>query len=386
MLLKLLVGTRMPFAAVYDPLTNQPASVLPPAIDLSAWGFGDWYRQQATESDREGWEIARVLNVNRTNWTIQTTQGPMRAELSGRLSWIHETASQRPTAGDWVWIQIFDDGEWALIDGVLPRRTELKRKSAGELVDEQIIAANVDAALIVQACDRDFNPSRLDRYLVTVRNAHIQPFVILSKSDLVPPPERDRLATILSSRVPDAKPLFLSAQSGEGIDELRSLFAPGQTICLLGSSGVGKTTLLNALLGSDRFSTKEVREDDHRGRHTTTRRHLEPLPGGALMIDTPGMRELGLLGSDEGLEQSFTEIEALTHQCHFNDCAHESETGCAVQAAVEAGNLDPERLRSWKKLAREAARHQWSLAEKRRRDKEQGKLYKRIQQAKRDRR
>lgn len=354
--------------------------------DLEAWGFGPWHQQQAAEELREGWDIARVLNVNRTNWTVQTAAGPLRAELSGRLSWTQEAPGQRPTAGDFVWIQVFDGGDWALIDGVLPRRTVLQRKTPGVQVEAQIIAANVDMALIVQACDRDFNPSRLDRYLVTVREGGIVPRILLSKADLVSEAERTAMANALAVRVPDVEPEFISAQTGAGIDTLRTSLPGGHTICLLGSSGVGKTTLLNALLGEDRFSTRDVREADHRGRHTTTRRHLEPIPGGALIIDTPGMRELGLLGAEDGLGQSFSDIEQLAEDCHFNDCAHESETGCAVQAAVDLGDLDPDRLKSWKKLNRESARHDLSLAEKRRRDKEQGKMYKRIQQSKRDRR
>jgi len=353
---------------------------------LSRFGFGPWHREHADTADRDGWEIARVLNVNRTNWTVHTAHGEMRAELSGRLSWIQETSADRPAAGDFVWVQIFDDGDWALIDGVLPRKGVLKRKTAGVDVDVQIIAANVDVAFIVQACDRDFNPARLDRYLITVRDGDISPVLVLSKADLATPEDRARMRAALATRVLDLEPVFVSATTGEGLEDIESLLAPGQTVCLLGSSGVGKTTLLNALLGEERFTTKAVREDDHRGRHTTTRRHLAMLPGGALLIDTPGMRELGLLASGDGFEQSFQDIENLASQCHFKDCQHESETGCAVLAAIEQGALDPDRLQSWKKLGREAARNEMSLAEKRWRDKAQGKLYKRIMQSKRDRR
>lgn len=355
-------------------------------MTLRDLGLSDWHVTHIEESPRDGFEIARVLDVNRNNWTVQSASGMMRAELTGRLSWSSEQASDRPAAGDWVWIQAFDDGDWAMIDGVLPRKTTLKRKTAGQTVDVQIIATNVDTAFIVQACDRDFNPSRLDRYLVAVREGGVEPRLLLSKCDLVQEDERSRFLAALETRAPDITPLFISLETGEGLDELRDSLTARQTFCMLGSSGVGKTTLLNALLNEDRFATRSVRESDDRGRHTTTRRHLTPLPGGALMIDTPGMRELGLVAADGGMEQSFSEIEDLAASCRFNDCQHESEDGCAVLQAVQDGDLDEDRLRSWKKLEREARRHDMSIAEKRRKDKDLGKLYKRTLANKPDRR
>lgn len=356
------------------------------SMTLQDLGLSDWHASHVEESARDGFEIARVLDVNRNNWKVQSASGVMRAELTGRLSWSSDLASDRPAAGDWVWIQAFDDGDWAMIDGVLPRRTILKRKTAGQSVDIQIIATNVDTAFIVQACDRDFNPSRLDRYLVAVREGGVQPRLILSKCDLVSPEERSLFLAALQTRAPDLTFLFVSSETGEGLDELRKSLTPGQTFCLLGSSGVGKTTLLNTLLDEERFDTQSVRESDKRGRHTTTRRHLTPLPGGALMIDTPGMREFGLVAADGGMEQSFSEIEELAASCRFNDCLHETENGCAVLQAIEDGDLDADRLRSWKKLQREANRHDMSIAEKRRKDKDLGKFYKRTLAGKRDRR
>lgn len=363
-----------------------PSDTLPSTHPLLPWGFDEWHQTHALEFAREGWQAGRVLNVNRSNWTVHDGHSAMRAELTGRLSWLQETSAERPCVGDFVLIQVLDDGDWAIIDEVLPRRTVLQRKTAGRDVERQIIASNVDVAYIVQGCDADYNLRRLERYLITVRDGGVTPRFVLNKADLASAEQRAVMTEQILARFPDMTPLFVSTVSGEGLDTLAESMEPGQTVCLLGSSGVGKTTILNALLGESRHATGAVRESDQRGRHTTTRRHVEQLANGALIIDTPGMRELGVLAEEDGLSSTFSDIEMLAGSCRFSDCSHESETGCAVLEAVESGEIDPDRLSSWRKLNRESERHLLSIAEKRRKDKSQGKLYKRIIQSKRDRR
>lgn len=353
---------------------------------LAPLGFSSWHQEAAASHLREGWTIARVLNVNRTNWTVHDGFRAMRAELTGRLAWLQEQADERPTVGDFVLIQVLDDGEWAIIDAVLPRRTVLARRAAGPDLARQVIAANVDLAFIVQSCDRDFNLRRLDRYLVTVRDGGVEPFLVLNKVDLVEDVVRANLLTAVQERHPSLPVVTTSATQQEGLEALMAHLKPGLTCCLLGSSGVGKTTLVNALIGSETHATGAVRETDHRGRHTTTRRHLEVLENGALLIDTPGMRELGVVADDGTFADAFADLDALAETCRFSDCLHESEAGCALADAVEQGLLDADRVESWKKLQRESERTRLSIAEKRRRDKAQGKLYKRIMQEKRDRR
>jgi len=347
-------------------------------MDLPALGFDDWFGQRLRDDLTAVCRPARVSAVHRDGFVIIDGHGEVRAEVSGRMMFQADSALDYPVVGDWVQAQYVDGDSTAIIHAVLPRKSLLRRKTAGVNVDYQPLAANVDTALIVQSMDRDYNPRRLERYLVMVNQARVQPLVVLSKTDLVVPEELHLRRQEAGRLAPGANVVGLSNLAPGGLDEVRRALRPGRTYCLLGSSGVGKTALLNNLLGDDRFQTQAVRQADGKGRHTTTARQMSILDSGVIIIDTPGMRELGHLDVKAGLGETFGEIDALTKNCRFADCSHTVEKGCAVLAAVADGSISRERYDNYLKIAREAARHEMSLAERRRQDKDFGKMVKSV--------
>ena len=319
---------------------------------------------------------ARVIAVHREACIIQNEGGTARAEATGKLIYSAASPLDYPSVGDWVRAQVFPEQEFAVIHQILPRKNVLTRKTAGKDIDLQVIAANIDTALIVQSLDADFNPRRLERYLAMACESRITPVVLLSKCDLVGEEVVGELLTSVKALMPGLQASAFSTVTGQGLAELAYLLLPGQTFCLLGSSGVGKSTLLNSLLGEERLTTRAVRFKDGKGRHTTSVRQLLCLPGGALMIDTPGMRELGNFDIEEGLSETFAEITSLASRCRYRDCTHVHETGCAVLAALAEGTLSRERYESYLKLSEESAFQARSYAEKRRQDKDFGKMVK----------
>lgn len=319
--------------------------------------------------------MARVSAVDRGSYLIMNESGEVPAELAGRLSFQTTDPGDLPCVGDWVAVQYYNDDTAAIIHRVFPRKTFLRRKTAGENVDFQMIAANIDIAYIVQSCHFDFNPHRLDRYLVMAADGRVEPVVILTKTDLITRDELDRKLAIIRSAATRARVLALSNVSGIGFDEFRQTLSPGRTYCLLGSSGVGKTTLINRLIGREALGTKAV-SGTGEGTHTTSRRQLIVLDQGALLIDTPGMRELGLVGAGDGVDMSFEEFVALSAQCRYTNCSHEHEPGCAVRAAVERGELSEDRYSSYIKLKRESEYLGMSYLDRRKKDKAFGKFIK----------
>lgn len=353
---------------------------------LDSIGLDDWFRKQADPERTAAGELARVVAVHRESYTISNGQAEIPAEVTGRLMFTAESPLDYPAVGDWVYVQLFDDATRAIIDGVLPRKTVLKRKTPGKKIEFQLIAGNIDTGLIVQSLDRNFNIRRLERYLVMIHDTRIQPLVLLSKSDLLSADEIAAKIFAIHDLMPDVRVMAFSNKDTTGMDDVRGLLAPRQTYCMLGSSGVGKTTLLNNLLGSDQYATHTIRDKDGKGRHTTTGRQLIRLPGGALLIDTPGMRELGNIAVEAGIEETFGEIASLADHCRFKDCSHTQEHGCAILAAVAAGEIAPERYESYMKLARESAFHEMSFLEKKQKDRQFGKMVRTVMKHKKNRR
>ncbi len=343
-------------------------------MKLQDLGFEKCFEVHATEFLREGGGIARVSTVDRGAYLIRNEAGEVPAELTGKLSYMIESPVDLPCVGDWVAAQYYDNGTAAVIHGVFPRKTFLRRKTAGATVELQMMAANIDAAFIVQSCHFDFNPNRLDRYLVMAADGGVEPIVMLTKTDLISQDElKQKVAVIHSAH--KARVLKVSSLTGSGFDEFQQTLCPGKTYCLLGSSGVGKTTVINRLMGREAFGTKPV-SDTGEGTHTTSRRQLIVLSQGAMLIDTPGMRELALVGAGEGVHASFEDLVRLSAKCRYADCNHEHEPGCAVRAAVERGELSKGRHSSYLKLRKESDYYEMSYLDKRKKDRAFGRFIK----------
>lgn len=320
-------------------------------------GLGEWGwtgREEALFQPHlaDGLRPGRVLSEHRGGYVVVTERGDVHAAVSGRFRYDIATAEDFPAVGDWVAVEPVDGGS-AVIHAVLPRATRFARPARGDAAVAQVVAANIDLVLLVTALDHDFNLRRLERYLALAWSSGAEPVIVLNKADLcddVPGHIAD--VNLVAQGVPVR---VLSALDGTGIESLAPLLEPGKTVALLGSSGVGKSTIVNALLGYERQATGAVREGDQRGRHTTTSRELLVMPSGALLIDSPGMRSVGMWEVEEGLADAFADIEELSAGCRFSDCTHGSEPGCAVQRAIADGSLMASRLESQRKLARESA-------------------------------
>jgi len=344
--------------------------------DLESIGYSDWFKSRADNEKSAAHGVARIVSVHKDSYTVTKGAEDIFAELSGNLLYSTKSASDLPTTGDWVYADFYDDDTHAIIYGVFPRKTLLKRKAAGKLVDIQLIAANIDVAFIIQSLNDNFNLRRLERYLVMVNESGIEPVILLSKCDLIPKEKVGEIKKKVLGIAPQTTVMEFSNLSRENIDSIANSLKSGYSYCLLGSSGVGKTTLLNSIIGNDKFETQSVSKIQSKGRHTTTSRQLVRLESGAMIIDTPGMRELGSMSVDDGLDETFSEIRELSQSCKFSNCSHTNEKGCAILAAIKADNLSEQRYQNYLKMKKESEFNQMSYLEKRKKDKSFGKLIK----------
>lgn len=343
---------------------------------LERLGYSSWFEDRVDAEMIVAHDLARVVSVHRDSYVITRGNGEVFAELSGTLSHTADSVSDLPTTGDWVYADFYEDDTHAIIHGVIARKTLLKRKTAGKLVDFQLIASNIDVAFIIQSIDYNFNLRRMERYLVMVNETGITPVILLSKSDLIPESDVDQIKESVLAVAPNTTVLTFSSLSGNNIDLIKDSLLAGHTYCLLGSSGVGKTTLLNSIVGEDNFKTQSVSKKENKGRHTTTSRELIQLQSGALLVDTPGMRELGNILVDTGIDETFSEIVELEQRCKFGNCSHNNEKGCAILAAISGGELSEDRYKNYVKMKKESAFNEMSYSQKRKKDKKFGKLIK----------
>lgn len=318
-------------------------------------------------------DVGRVMAEHKERYIVCSIAGEMDAEITGHLRYNASSREDFPGVGDWVEITPYEAGS-AIIHRVLPRQSAIKRQAVGKHIETQLIACNIDFGMIVQAADRDFNINRLERYLTICHASKISPIIILSKIDLISREDSEMIEASIRSRIHGIPVYAFSNESMEGFDAIRSMMEKSKTYCLLGSSGVGKSTLVNKLTGERLMKTGHISDSTGKGRHVTSHRELFVLENGGIIIDNPGMREVGIADSSTGLETTFDEIIQLAEECRFKDCTHTTESGCCVLEAVEKGEIDCKSYQNFLKLEREKIHFESTLAEKRQKDKTFGKM------------
>lgn len=322
-------------------------------LNLHSLGWSSYFSDQII-SDENSMQPARVIAIHKGECDVSDGSIIRPSKMTGRLRHQAKSKIDYPTVGDWVLVKSFNKGEFGSIHRVLNRSSALIRKSSGRSINKQLIAANIDVAFIVQSLGPMFNFNRLERYLVMVNESNIKPVIILTKTDLLNPEEVEQKRNEVTCRIPEVKIVMLSNRTKQGINFVQDLFKKRLTYCVVGLSGVGKTTLLNELLGRDLLPTLPVRETDGKGLHTTTRRELITLENGSHIIDTPGMRELGNLDANSGIKETYNDINNTAESCLYNDCDHLKSEGCAVIKSLESGDLSKERYEHYLKLIKES--------------------------------
>lgn len=342
-------------------------------MKLEDFGYNDKLRKLRVENNLSDFEIGRVIAEHKERYLVKTEQGEFDAEITGNLRFSSKSREDFPAVGDWVELTIHDS-DFAIIHSILPRYSLISRQAVGKFGEIQIIATNIDYAFLVQAVDRDFNINRLERYLTICNSSKVKPIIILTKTDLINEQKITQIIDSIKQRINDILVFAISNEPQDGYEALKMSIENGKTYCMLGSSGVGKSTLLNKLSGRTLMKTDTISQSTNKGRHITSHRELIVLENGGILIDNPGMREVGIADTTSGLESTFDRIITLSQKCKFKDCTHTNEIGCAVLDAVKKGKINKKSYENYLKMEREKAHFELTIVERRKKDKDFGKM------------
>ena len=344
-------------------------------MQLEELGYNSSLEKFITDNKLGNFKIGRVTEEHKERYKVITKSGEFEAEILGNMRFDAKSREEFPAVGDWVALMTYEN-DFAIIHKILPRFSTVKRQAVGQFGEIQIIATNIDFAFIVQAVDRDFNINRLERYLTICYSSKVCPIIVLTKTDLI---SIDQLTEILESviiRINNIPVIAISNETQDGYEAVKAIIEKGKTYCMLGSSGVGKSTLSNNLSGRAIMKTDAISQSTNKGRHVTSHRELIVLENGGILIDNPGMREIGIADTASGLETTFDQIISISRNCRFKDCTHTNEKGCSVIEAIESGQIDKSSYSNYLKIEREKAHFESSLDEKRKKDKAFGKMLK----------
>jgi ribosome biogenesis GTPase len=344
-------------------------------MKLEELGYNSELEKFITDNNLSSFETGRVIAEHKERYIVRTANGEYDAEISGNLRFSAKSREDFPAVGDWVAISVFDS-DFSIIHKILPRFSVIKREAVGQYGEIQIIATNIDYALLVQAVDRDFNINRLERYLTICYSSKVKPVIVLSKTDLISPDQISDILEKIKTRINNVSVIAISNETHDGYEAINSIIEKGKTYCMLGSSGAGKSTLLNNLSGKEIMRTDTISSSTNRGRHITSHRELIVLENGGILVDNPGMREVGIADSTGGLEITFDKITALSQYCRFRDCTHSNESGCSVIEAVENGLIEKASYENYLKMEKEKAHFESTVEERRKKDKAFGKVLK----------
>lgn len=346
-------------------------------MNLETLGYSSILEDYQKRNNLANFNVGRVVSEHKDRYVVKSVEGDFDCELIGNLRFNAASRNDLPAVGDWVAFSPFDDNK-ALIHAIYPRTSIVERQAIGKSSQKQIIATNIDFGLIVLSINRDFNINRVERYMTICNASKIKPIIILSKIDLIDDEQLNVLLEQIRNRVNGVQIVPLSNHTQLGLDGFKEIIQEGKTYCLLGSSGVGKSSLLNNLIGKEQMETGEISKSIDRGKHVTSHRELVVLEGGGMIIDNPGMREVGITEAEEGIEITFDQIVTLTEDCKFNNCTHSNEKGCAVLEALENGEIDESSFNNFRKMEKERAHFEANVQEKKKYDKKMSKLIRRV--------